>query len=84
MAKEAPDKSHIQKSVALASINSIAVVATIFLYALVIFAVTTRHRLRTNTTILLACLAVSDLIAGLIVQPVGIAVDVKHQTTFEV
>jgi len=54
------------------------VAATIFLNALVIFAVTTRHRLRTNTTILLACLAVSDLIAGLIVQPVGIAVDVKR------
>ena len=76
--KEHLTKVTYKNLVALASINSIAVVATIFLNALVIFAVATRHRLRTNTTILLACLAVSDLIAGLIVQPVGIAVDVKR------
>ena len=76
--KEHLTKVTYKNLVALASINSIAVVATIFLNALVIFAVTTRHRLRTNTTMVLACLAVSDLIAGLIVQPVGIAVDVKR------
>ena len=64
--------------VAIATLNSILMVPTIFLNALVIFAVATRHRLRTNTTLLLVCLAGLDLTVGLIVQPTGIAIDVKR------
>jgi len=78
LAKGAPDKSHIQKSCCVSQYQFDRSGCDHFLNALVIFAVATRHRLRTNTTILLVCLAVSDLIAGLIVQPVGIAVDVKR------
>ena len=63
--------------VAIATLNSILMVPTI-LNALVIFAVATRHRLRTNTTLLLVCLAGLDLTVGLIVQPTGIAIDVKR------
>ena len=42
--------------VAIISINSISVLPTVLLNALVIFAVVTRKRLRNKATILLACL----------------------------
>ena len=64
--------------VTLASFNSIAAIATVLLNALVIFTVATRSRLRTNSTVLLACLAGTDLFAGLVAQPLGIAVEVKR------
>ncbi|KAL9972751.1 hypothetical protein ACROYT_G019116 [Oculina patagonica] len=59
--------------VVLICVNSLAVVFTILLNALVIFVVTTRRRLQTNSNILLACLAGTDLLVGLTVQPIGIA-----------
>ena len=40
---------------AIISINSISVLPTVLLNALVIFAVATREQLRTKSTILLAC-----------------------------
>ena len=43
--------------VTIISINSISVLPTVLLNALVIFAVATRERLRNKSTILLACLA---------------------------
>ena len=63
--------------VALACVNSISSITTVLLNALVIFAVATRRPLRTNSNILLACLACNDLLAGLIVQPIAFAVDLK-------
>ena len=48
------------------------------LNALVIFAVATRERLRTKSTILLACLAGADLLTGLVGQPIRIAVEVER------
>ena len=50
-------------------INSITFPLTIFLNVLVIMAVKTRPRLRTNSNILLACLAVTDALAGVLGQP---------------
>ena len=64
--------------VALACVNSISSVPTVLLNALVIFAVATRRPIRTNSNILLACLAGNDLLAGLVVQPIAVAVDLKR------
>ena len=64
--------------VALICIDIIAALPTILLNALVIFAVATRHRLRNNGTILLACLAGTDLLTGLIVQPFYFSLNLKR------
>ncbi|XP_078381456.1 histamine H2 receptor-like [Oculina patagonica] len=69
--------------VALICVNSLAIIPTILLNALVIFVVTTRRRLQTNSNILLACLAGTDLLAGLIVQPIAVAVEVKRAFDIE-
>ena len=45
---------------------------TIFLNALVMVAVKTKQRLQTHPNILLACLALTDLMVGLVVQPLHI------------
>ena len=50
-------------------INSITCPFTVLLNVLVIMAVKRRPRLRTNGNILLACLAATDVLTGLIVQP---------------
>ncbi len=64
--------------VALTVINSLALILNILLNVLVIVAVATRRPLRTNSNILLACLAGSDLLAGLIGHPVNIAIELKR------
>ena len=64
--------------VAVTCISFLSVLPTIFLNALVIFAVTTKHRLQTNSNILLACLAGTDCLTGLVVFPLAIAVDMKR------
>ena len=46
---------------------------TIVLNALVIIAVTTKHRLNTNSNIALACLSTTDLAMGVIGQPLSTA-----------
>ncbi len=46
---------------------------TILLNALVMVAVKTKRRLQTHPNILLACLALTDLMIGLVVQPLHIA-----------
>ena len=50
-------------------INSITCPFTVLLNVLVIMAVKRRPRLQTNANILLACLAVTDALSGLIIQP---------------
>ena len=50
-------------------INSIACPFTVLLNVLVIMAVKRRPQLQTNSNILLACLAATDALTGLIVQP---------------
>ena len=52
--------------------NSITCPFTVLLNVLVIMAVKRRPRLRTNSNILLACLALTDVLTGLIVQPLFI------------
>ena len=65
--------------VALASMNSMTFAPTVLLNALVIFAVATRQRLRrSNTNILLACLAGIDLLTGLVSQPMAVAVAINR------
>ena len=54
-------------------INGIACPFTVLLNVLVIMAVKRRPSLQSNTNILLACLAVTDLLTGLIVQPSFVA-----------
>ena len=63
---------------AIISINSISVLPTVLLNALVIFAVATREHLRNESAILLACLAGADLLTGLLGQPIRIAVEVQR------
>ena len=53
-------------------INSITCPFTVLLNVLVIMAVKTRQRLRTNSNILLACLAATDALTGVIGQPLFI------------
>ena len=50
-------------------LNGIACPFTVLLNLLVIMAVKKRPNLQSNTNILLACLAVTDLLTGVIVQP---------------
>ena len=64
--------------VALIGINSIAAILTILLNAVMILAVATRHYLRSNSNILLAYLAGTDLLTGLTAQPVTIAVYIER------
>ena len=63
---------------AIISINSISVLPTVLLNALVIFAVATREHLRNESAILLACLAGADLLTGLLGQPIRIAAEVQR------
>lgn len=64
--------------VSVAIVNLIAVFPTILLNTLVILAVARRQRLRTKSNTLLACLASTDLLTGLVLQPISIAVDVNR------
>ena len=64
--------------IALICVNSLAIFPTILLNALVIFVVATRRRLQSNSNILLACLAGTDLLTGLVVEPISITVEVKR------
>ncbi|XP_078371401.1 adenosine receptor A1-like [Oculina patagonica] len=64
--------------VAVTCISFLSVLPTIMLNALVILAVTTKRRLRTNSNVLLACLAGTDLSTGMVVYPVAITVDMKR------
>ena len=68
-------KKHL---VSLASIDLTAIIPTILLNGLVIFAVTTRRRLRSNSTILLACLAGADLLTGFITLPIAFTLELKR------
>ena len=60
--------------IAVTVINLLAVFPTILLNTLVIVAVVTRHRLRSKSNLLVAGLAGTDLLIGLVVQDIGIAV----------
>lgn len=67
-----------RRLVALASIDLAAIIPTILLNALVIFAVAKRRRLRNNSTILLACLAEADLLTGFITLPIAFSLELKR------
>ena len=58
--------------VATAVLNLAACPFTILLNALVMVAVKTKRRLQSHLNIVLACLALTDLMAGLVVQPLHI------------
>ena len=64
--------------VALITINSISAITAILLNALVIIVVATKQQLRTRYNILLACLAATDLLVGVLVQPLFVASEMKH------
>ena len=64
--------------VALICVNSVAIIPTILLNALAIFAVTKNRSLQSNSNILLACLAGSDLFAGMVGLTFTVAVNVKR------
>ncbi|XP_078354487.1 trace amine-associated receptor 9-like [Oculina patagonica] len=64
--------------IALTVINLLAVIPAILLNAMIILAVVARHQLRTNSNILVACLAGTHLLGGLVAQPIAIAMEVKR------
>ena len=64
--------------VALTVINLLAVIPTILLNALVIVAVATRHRLQSASNVLVAWLAGADLLYGLVLQNLEIALDLTR------
>ena len=59
-------------------INSITCPFTVLLNVLVIMAVKRRPRLQTNSNILLACLAATDALTGLILQPLFIVLKISQ------
>ena len=59
-------------------INSITCPFTILFIVLVIMAVTNRPRLQSNANILLACLAATDVLTGLVVQPSFVLSKIFH------
>ena len=61
-----------------AVIESLSCPFTVLLNALVMVAVKTKRRLQTNLNILLASLALTDLMVGVIVQPLHITTTVFH------
>ena len=67
-----------RNQIAVTILNSIAVVPTVLLNALVIFAVSTRRPLQSNANILLACLAVTVLLCGMILQPIEVALNLAE------
>ena len=64
--------------VALTVINSLALLPTVVLNALVIVAVATRHRLQSNSNVLVAWLAGTDLLNGLVNQDIEIALELSR------
>ena len=55
--------------IARIAVNSLTCPLIVMLNILVMVAVKTKRQLRTKSNIVLACLATSDLVVGLIVQP---------------
>ena len=66
------DVSSLAGSIIIIIINTISFPCAVLLNVLVIKAVKTTPRLRTNSNILLACLAVTDALTGLLCQPLFI------------
>ena len=64
--------------IAVTVINLLAVLPTILLNALVFVAVATRHRVRSKSNVLVAGLAGTDLVNGLVVQNIEIAVELSR------
>ena len=64
--------------VAVTVIISLTILPTILLNALVIVAVATRHRLQSNSNVLVAWLAGTDLLNGLVNQGIGIALELTR------
>ena len=62
--------------IATAVLNLAACPFTIFLNALVMIAMKTKRRLQTHPNILLACLALTDLMVGLVIQPIHTAMTI--------
>ena len=55
------------------SVNAVTCPLIILLNVLVMVAVKTKHQLRTKSNVALACLATTDLVVGVLVQPLQIA-----------
>ena len=64
--------------VAVICVNITSAVICIVLNALVVLVVVTKQQLRTVYNILLACLAVTDVLVGLLLQPLTVAAEIKH------
>lgn len=54
-------------------VNSVTFPFTILLNILVVIVVKTKARLQSKSNLLLACLAVTDVLVGIIVQPLNVA-----------
>ena len=69
--------------VASISVNSLAIIPTILFNALAILTVTTKRSLQCNSNILLACLAGSDLFAGMVGLTSTVVVNVRRAFSIE-
>ena len=67
--KEAYHIENYISTMASIILNMLSCPMTVFINALVIVAVIKKHRLQTTYNMLLACLAATDLVVGIVVQP---------------
>lgn len=68
--------------IAVICINSISAIAAILSNALVVAVIATKQQLRTLYNILLACMGVTDLMVGMLVQPLFVVSEIKHLNGF--
>ena len=68
--------------IAVICINSISAIAAILSNALVVAVIATKQQLRTLYNILLACMGATDLLVGMLVQPLFVVSEIKHLNGF--
>lgn len=68
--------------IAVICINSISAIAAILSNALVVAVIATKQQLRTLYNILLACMGATDLMVGMLVQPLFVVSEIKHLNGF--
>ena len=67
---------------AVICINSISAIVAILSNALVVAVIASKQQLRTLHNILLACMGATDLLVGMLVQPLFVVSEIKHLNGF--
>ena len=68
--------------IAVICINSISAIVAILSNALVVAVIASKQQLRTLYNILLACMGATDLMVGMLVQPLFVVSEIKHLNGF--